>query len=538
MHLKKNHLLINNQKKFNMTYKESGFIMLIVALIFNTSCKKDFSTIGNGLIDNPLFEGKLYDEALVKIYDQRVEKVLSVSSSEILAPNLSVTSFGIYKDNKFGTLTADIIASVSPDAVKFNKEFGQNVKLIGAQLIVPYFSHTKTENGETIYELDSIFGNQPFDIKIYEQTYLLPSYDPNHNLEIKRHYYSDFDFAPFKTTMIGDSLDFEVSNLPYITYKRDNEGNLELDDDDNPIVKDSLAPHMVIKLDTTYFRQKIFDHSGESILSNSQMFKDYFRGVYVEASSNTGEGSFIQFNFNQGKIIVQYTEEIENDNETPNDTSDDFYETFYRELKLPLGEIIINHYENALSGYTQNALNNSDLINGDSEVILKGEAGSESVITLFNDQQLRELRLKDWLINQAELYLYVDENQTDEMLAQAQRIFLFDYDNKKHLADIFAPENTSDNNYKVFNGELNTDDDGNSYYKFGITRHIRNVLSKDSTNVKLGLRVISQIPSILKIKEFFRDPDAYNPKGVILYGNQTGTEFKPVLKIRYTDPDE
>lgn len=521
-----------------MLTKQKSIIVLLLAVILNISCKKDFTTIGNNLIDKPLFKGELYQDGLVRIYDQRVEKVMSTGSASIAGSNLPIASLGIYKDNKFGTLKADVVTDILPDAAKFSQAFGDNVKLLGAKLLVPYFSHTKVVNGDKVYVLDSIFGSHKFEIKIFEQTYLLPSFDPDTNLEARRHYYSDFDFNPYKSTMIADTIGFNVSNDAYITYQREEDGSFKLDDNNEKIVKDSLEPHMVIKLDTTFFRQKIFDHSGEDVLSNTEKFKDYFRGIYMEAISDNGEGLLMQLPFNKAKILVQYTEEQTDDNDTPNDTSDDTVKTVYKEITMKLGNTVVNHYENNLSSYAQTALNNSDLINGDMEIVLKGEAGSEAVIQLFDDQQLRDLRLKDWLINRAELYFYVDETATADMLAQPYRLFLYDYDNSNILADLNAPENLPDNDYKEYSGKLKTDKEGHQYYRFGITRHIRNIIKRDSTNVKLGLRVTSDVHTFLKVKDIFRDPDAYNPKGVILYGNQsTNTTLKPVLKIYYSDPE-
>ncbi len=519
-----------------MLNKRFGLIMMFMLLIITTSCRKEFTTIGNQLIDKPDFEGKLYETATVRIYDERIEKVFSSHSHLNLYSNLPAASLGFYNDGKFGNLEADLISDLSYD-FKLADDLGDNIKILGAQLVVPYFSTTQTDSqGNNYYELDSIYGNQPFEIKIHELTYLLQSYDPDNDLETLRSYYSDFDFTPYKGAVIGDSLDFEVSNEPYITYKRNKDGTFELNDDDEKIIKDSLGPHMIIKLDTTYFRQKIFDRSGEDVLTGESHFKDYFRGIYIDAISNNGDGTFVLMPFNQGKIIIQYTFDQTDDNDTPNDTSDDTVETIYREIVLNLGSIMVNHYENNLTNYAQTALNNSDMINGDDEIILKGDAGAGAVVQLFDEQDLRDLRLKDWMINQAELYFYVDKTQTEEMLAQAPRLYLYNYDDEKNLLDIFAPENNPDYDYKTYDGKLHTDENGDMYYRFGITRHIRNVLKNDSTNVKLGLRICTNIPKPLKTGDIFRDPDAYNPTGVILYGNQSGVK-PPVLKIRYTDPE-
>ena len=521
-----------------MLNKSTGLIILIFALILNTSCKKDYTTIGNRLIDTPHFEGKLFDESFVKIYDNRVESVFSAKLLNDRYNNLPTGAVGIYNDDKFGSLTAGLATSLLPDLTIFNNYLDKdNTKILSARLMIPYYNHTEESNGNTIYKLDSIFGNENFEIKIHELTYLLPTFDPNNNLETYRRYYSDFDFNPFKGTVIGDSLDFQVSTDPVLIYKRNDDGTFELDDNGDKIIKDSLAPHLIIKLDTTFFRQKIFDQAGNDVLSSEDKFKDYFRGLYIDAISQNGDGTFIQMPVDEGYIELTYTYDETDDNGTPGDTSDDTINTIYKEMKMKLAAPMVNHYDNVLSTEAQTALNNSDMINGDAEIFIKGDAGSEAIIQLFDNQQLTMLRQSDWMINQAELYLYVDKTKTGEMLSEAQRLILYNYDDKNQLYDISQLENV-DNDFAAYDGYLHEDDNGNKYYKFGITRHIRNIIKNDSTNVRLGLRVTNYISDYLSVQNLFKDPDAYNPSGTILYGNQTSiSDKKPVLKIYYTDPE-
>jgi hypothetical protein len=519
-----------------MLNKRTGLIILIFALILNTSCKKDFTTIGNQLIDTPHFEGHLFDQSVVKIYDNNVDKVFSAKLLTDAFNNLPVGAVGVYKDDKFGTLTAGLATSLLPDLTVFNNYLDKdNTKILSARLMIPYHNHTDKSGGNTIY-LDSIFGNETMEIKVHELTYLLPTFDPDENLETYRKYFSDFDFTPYKGTVIGDSLNFEVSAESIPIYKRNEDGTFELDNNGDKIVKDSLSPHMVIKLDTTFFRQKIFDQAGYDVLSTEDKFKDYFRGLYIDAISLTGDGTFMMMPVDQGYIEVTYTYDETDDNGTPGDTTDDTVKTIYKEMKLKLAAPMVNHYDNDFSAEAQTALNNSDMINGDEKIYIKGDAGSEAIIQLFDDQQLMELRQNDWMINQAELYLYVDNNAADDLLSEAKRLILYNYDDQKNLTDVNQLENV-DNDFSAFDGKLKEDNNGNKYYKFGITRHIRNVLKNDSVNVRLGLRVTNIIPENLKIRNVFKDPDAYNPSGTVLYGNQTVNGTKPVLKIYYTDPE-
>jgi len=509
-----------------MLNKKNGLIILIFALILSTSCKKEFTTIGNNLIDTPHFEGKLYQEAQVRIYDQPVDRVFSSDLGIKKYENLPYAALGFYNDERFGVLKADIATTLGYDHANLNKDLGDGINILGSKLIIPYFSHEEDE----AYVLDSVYGDTTLDIGVYELTYLLPTYDPETNLEEPQKFYSDFDFSPYKDTLIGEILGFEVTNEPYYIYKRNDDGSFELDDNDEKIVKDSLSPRMVIDLNNDFFQQKIFDHSGEDILTNPELFRDYFRGIYIEAKTTGETGRMMLMPLDEAEILIEYTYE------KPDPETEEGFETLYKEIKLSLGKPRVNHYENTWTSEMQTALENSDFINGDAQIYIKGDAGSEAVIQLFNNSQLRELRRQDWLINQAELYVYVDKIASEQLLAKAQRLLIYNYDTQNHVDDVYFSENINNNN-SALNGKLIVDDNGDMFYKFGITRHIRNVIKNDSVNANLALRVIAKdVPGILNQKDMFIDPDAFDPKGIILQGNQSADK-PPVLKIYYTDPE-
>ena len=102
----------------------------------------------------------------------------------------------------------------------------------------------------------------------------------------------------------------------------------------------------------------------------------------------------------------------------------------------------------------------------------------------------------------------------------------------------------------TFRGILTKDASRKSYYKFRITNHVRNLLTKDSTNVKLGLVVTENISNITSAKlatatSWVRQiPQAsvMNPLGVVLFGNNipaTDPNYDKRLKLEiyYTKPN-
>ena len=513
-----------------MKLKRTIIIISITLFIINTSCKKDFTTIGNNLIEQPDFVGKTYDQAQVTIYDQAVEKVFST--------NLPLHAIGVYNNDAFGVLKAEFVTTLLPDLLKFTPEgFGNNTKILTAEIRIPYFNREKTENGSKTFETDSIFGSEPMEIKVHEINYLLPSYDPNMNLESLRKYYSDFDFSPYFINTIADTIGFVPDLTPFVEYEFENDGSIKLDDNGDPKVKDTVGPQLIIKLDTTFIRQKILDKSKQDELLSTPAFKDYFRGIYFEIIPQNNNGSFIMPDFSKARIFIRYTHDVNNDNGTPNDFTDDFFEPKYEDIKLKFDTTQVNIYQNILKPDMQNALNNSDMINGDENVYIKGDAASQAVVHLFGEQEILDIKNQGWMINKAELYFYVDNTPpgSDDLLPQ--NLFLYDKTHHKPLIDFFDDQNINLQN-KIFDGKLKTDDDGNKYYKFNITEHIRNIIEKDSLNVDLGLRVVTN-PLIYAQSTEFKDPDNHNPKGVILFGNQTSViTKKPKLVIKYTKPEQ
>ncbi len=512
-----------------MNIKRIIFTISLALLLVNISCKKDYTQVGNNMIDKPDFVGIKYEDSKVVTYDKEIDRVFST--------NLPIHAFGIYHSDVFGDLKAEVSTTISRDNLKFKDEgFGENVKILEAKIFIPFFSHTEKDNNDDIVVMDSIFGNKPFNVKIYELGYLLPSYDPDLDLEQQRKYYSDFDFTPNLLTKIADSLNFEPDFHPYITYEREDDGSFKLDDDGHKIQKDSLGPHFAIKVDTTYIRQKIFDKSGQNVLTVTSDFKDYFRGLYFQAEPVNNDGRYMMMKFEEGEMFISYTHDVENDNGTPNDTSDDFVESKYEEIKMKFGSPKVNTYINNHSTDYQNALTNSDPVNGDENIYLKGNAGSETVVHLFDDQELLEMKNNNWKINKAELMFYVNENlqgQTDKM---PENLILFDYMHHTYLKDMLDRDNI-DNANSIFGGKLEEDDNGAKYYKFNISMQIRDIVEKDSINYDLGLRIAPDPFATLQAGKL-KDPDNYTPKGVILNGNQSAVlDKKPKLVIYYTKPE-
>ena len=513
-------------KQIFMINKRIILSISLVFLLINVSCKKNFNTVGNGLLAPPDFEGKIYDQAKIVTYDEAIDSVFST--------NLPLHSLGEFVSPAYGKLKAEFTTTLFPDPKLKGDSLGTNFKILSAEVIIPYFSKKVDDNGTEIIKLDSVYGGGTLDIKIHELGFLLPSYDPNTNLEERRKYYSNFDFNNQFITQIGDTIDFHPSLDPYITYERNDDGSFKLDDDQEKIVKDSLGPQFMVDIDTTFIKHKIFDKVGDIVLESQNAFQDYFRGIYFEITDYSSDGRFMMMDFPKGKIHVSFTHDVVNDNGTPDDASDDFTEEKYDEISLLFNQPKVNYYKNDFSSQMQSAINNSDVVNGDEHIYVKGDAGSGGVVHLFDSQELTNMKSEGWLINKAELVFYVDETLSDNLLPQ--NLVLFDKVDNRLLLDMADPDNVAAKN-GLFGGKLEEDENGNKIYRFKITQHLKNIIENDAVNNDLSLRVITDPNSFIKAFEFV-DPDNHNPKGVVLYGNQASDASKrPKLTIYYTQPD-
>jgi len=188
---------------------------------------------------------------------------------------------------------------------------------------------------------------------------------------------------------------------------------------------------------------------------------------------------------------------------------------------------------------------------------LKGGEGSSGIIELFSgpdmdgngvSDELDELRANNWLINQANLDLYINEDVSPWDVNRVNRIFLFNLDDEQVLEDYLRDPTASEDpalSRQVHLAPLSEDDNGDLFYRVRLTSHINNVINKDSTNVKLGVYVSPNVnePNLIKTKnpqlgisENVPVGMMGTPRGIVLHGNRSATEAKRLkLSIIYTE---
>lgn len=519
-----------------MNFKVMKKIAALVVVIFVFgACDDDFSTIGGGIIDNPT--DVEVREVEVNAYNKKINAVQT--------NNLGNHLLGAHNHPVYGLTEASVLTQLSLSSS--DPQFVDGAQLDSVVLNLPYFSSEveTAEDGSVVYKLDSVYGSSPFKLSIYESNYYLADYDPSTDFQNRQKYYSDQQEV-FEQNLVDGPIyendSFRPSPAAVVYYQENSAG------ENDTIV---AAPAMRIQLPVNFFQQKIIAKEGTSVLANNSNFKNYFRGLFMKAEAVDGEGNMILFNFmnEEAGITLYYSAETDETNEDGETIID------HGSYELNFGNNIVNTFEGEYPEDIRQEIEGSDPQTGEDRLYLRGMEGSMAVIDLFSTpEELEELRNNNWLINEANLKIYVDQNAM-QGVNEPERLYLYDLKNNQVLADysfsanFIGDQNTQDplNSLTNFSERLEKDEDENGVsYTVRLTQHISNILKKDSTNVKLGLVVTQNINqtglSALKNpgEDVSRVPamSVISPEGTVLYGDEAANEEKRLkLRIYYTDLD-
>ena len=559
-------------------------LILVGIVAFFAACDKDFNEIGSDVIGDDHF-GLIKD-------DSQTVLAYNTAIGQVETSNLPVNSLGYYNNPFFGKTKASVVSQVILDTV--NQTIGTNPIVTKVELSLPYFSRLISKDattGDSTYELDSVQGftivndKKVFNkikLSVYENNYTLRDLDASLNfLDVQRYYSGEtaiFDAYKNPVRLNDDSNlsqndEFIYSSAEIKTYKTV---------DGAQVVDTRSVPGMRLKLRNNFFQDKLFGAGAAGKLFNNSVFKDYFRGLYfkVDASpSSPNQGSMSLLNFKQGKIIVTYNVTVT--------SSTGVVSTKERKLAISLGGNSLNLLENEnTSAYTSGVASNNNATTGAYNLFPKGGKGSMAIIKLFGDRDvkgwdnligdfvagsnqipddLEDLRHpadgKKLLVNEANLTFFIDKDKMTGA-AEPNRIYLYDLNNHRPIIDYYldysvAPN--SKNNKFVYGGIIEKDAATSAYnkrgikYKVRLTNHIMNLISKDSTNVRLGLVVTESIGLASNSKllnpisganPFNKYPSSavFNPLGTVLFGNNipvTDPNYAKRLKLEiyYTKPN-
>lgn len=542
-------------------------ILLALGFVGLQSCDKDFSDVG----------GDLIGDGNINIETYTVEDIVSYNQAYGVADtkNLVEIPLGSYNNGVLGQTSSSFVVQVAPNSSAFSL-IGENAKIDSVYIYIPYFSeYDKTENDVALYNLNNVYGDGSFDLKVYQNGYFLNNSNPSEGGDSK--YFSNSS-SVFDSNKIGEMLNdspnsqqntnFVFINKNIVIYKRDKDGNPIKDETTGENQEEErLSPGLWLDLNKEHFHELFIDKKVE--LQDPNTFNDLFRGLYFVASENSSKGAIGLLNIFQGQLVVKYTDEKTSTDSEGNETTVSEKKTMTFSLSNGVSSgnldantnINVNLYQNSNNAQYLDAVSNADTQNGDDKLYIKGGEGSVAIIDLFakNDYaELKKLREEDILINDAILTVYVDNDAMGDNV-NPRRLYLYNYDDETSLIDFSSDTNTNSSYLKaIFGGIFQEENKDNNVegnlYRFRITEYLRSLIkSKDfKENAKLAISMtndyngsllnytknqtlefpINNIPNdITSIPSF----SVSCPVGTILYGVNTDTKDKKMkLEIFYT----
>lgn len=518
-------------------------LILFAFSLVVVSCDKDFNSVGSDLVGDEHFNYEIDSLAEIKAYTK--------ATGEVQTNNLPVNSLGIYKNDVFGTTTASFVTQVGMTVG--NLDYGTNVEIRDVYLYVPFFVSNKVTdaNGDSTYELDSIFSNnynvdvdlgqlssKRFKLSVFENGYFLQNSEPNGGIQ---KYYSDMGSliesnkkgsdsngnSVNNGNRLNDDADISQNDQFYFNkneikiYKKktinsnyvyvDESGN-ELpnqSDETTWVVKERLSPGIYLKLNKNFFYKKFFDGTNPANLNlanmvNNNNFRNYFRGLYFKVEAIAGvEAAMAMLNFSSAKLSIDYSS-ITTGNTSVSDKTVRF------NLGINSGNQTISLVDNNFKqSYLDNGIfnpeNNSSNSNyGKNErLYLKGGVGSVVYMDLFGpdtngnniSDQLELYKNKKWLINDAYIEFYIDTNVMNQLNKKEEplRLYLFDATNQIPLIDFTADATVNTNskfNKSIFGGTIDRENTSRGVkYKIRITNLINNLFNSTNENYNKNLRL-------------------------------------------------
>ncbi|MFO7744834.1 MAG: DUF4270 domain-containing protein [Psychroflexus sp.] len=507
----------------------------IIVLTFLFSCENEYSEVGTDFI-NSIEVQPPYESENVIAYSEKHNAIQTNGFRNYF--------IGHYSDPVFGLSETKLLTQVG--LVQTNPDFGTNPVIDSVVMTLPFYSRQVEENE---YELDSVYGSGSFKLNVYQSNQFLRDLNPgpDGDFQERQLYYTNQldEFSPnIESEPIVTSEVIKPTDLtdPVVLVETTFDGGLDTL---------NLSPRIRIKMPTQYFQEKIINAPNNEVLSSNSAFRNYLRGFLLEAEQQQPVLSMSMFNFQNtdANITIYYRNEVEEEN-TEGETT---VETRYNKFTLSFNGIKLNLYENDFNV----DLSSQDTIQGEENIYLKGGEGSSGVIELFSgpdtdgngfSDELDELRSNNWLINEANLDLYINEEVAPNSKNRIGRVFLFNLDDEEVLEDYLRDPTASDNpnlSRQVHLGPLSEDDNGDLFYRIRLTSHINNVINNDSTNVRLGLYVSENVNELSLVKT--KNPQLgisenvlrgmmETPRGIVIHGNQSATESKKLkLRIIYTE---
>jgi len=516
-----------------------GISLLCFAAI--VSCEKDFSNIGNSVVDNTKFEtGEILLD--VEITPINIE---SVRADNISLGNVAQYWLGGYKSDNYKTIESSIVsqlgllASLKTEDVKAATEDGEIDSIYVLDKVILKLPYTATNigtesDGKPKFRLDSVLGNTSIatSLKVYKNGTYLNTLDPS-NPSQSNSFQSDYNYEitdPIND-LLNEDIGFSFKPSPIDTMliltRNISNGNTYKD----TIRLANKAPFLTVPLDMTKMKALFWDEFKNDQFKTAEAFNTYFKGVIIKTEGTDG---------------ARVTRSLLG---TSTSASIDFHYTITTfekkdgQATLILKDTLPSTYSFPLSGVRNSTYKMSTATTATpaNNFVIQGAAGTMAEVKIIDNTKLLELRANNWLINDASLTFYINQTINTNKDILPQRLLV--YQNKDNGSGGETPTQLS-GSYKeasTFGGNLElSEDDKPEKYNFRITDYFSDLLDGTTSNISPLILKVYNDPTDSAIKNSALDVNVktynWNPRGVtLLNGDETANGVKrAVLKISYS----
>ena len=386
------------------------------------------------------------------------------------------------------------------------------------------------------FDLDSIFSftNQDrFHLTVRPSDYYLRDNDPKTDFLESQAYFSDKQsvFEPF----LGNSL-FDgpvvISDFQYVTYNEDDPTTPDVDESLTIDVSQSRDPGILVELDKSFFQDRIVDLEGYEALRSQSNFKDHLRGLHL--SIDASDDLMLLLDLSTAFIEIEY----EYDSINTQDATDTFRLNFITGSAQGFTQgIAVNTWE--YERLMPTTSNESILPN---RMYLKG--GNVSVVQFELPQRvIDEAKQNNWLINEASLEFYVDQEAMAPIPFEPPRLYMYKSTNSFPIYNArneISSSQTALGVYQNYDASLRRSANGRGEsYKANITDYFNDMVVRDSLNVPINISVSANIAfpqvqqAVLENGSAIDYPlmSGITPFGTVLYGPSLEVTEEKRLKL-------
>ncbi|VDH17399.1 Uncharacterised protein [Algoriella xinjiangensis] len=524
-------------------------IAMVIAMGAVVSCEDEALGLGNNVIGGEA-DGNMKSLDVIA-YNDTVD---TIRSDRFVLQN---GTFGVYKENVFGSTSSKFYAQFRPSSIG-DQDFGKETKIDSVNLVVPVFYSTtkdplsrdtinlsnpgkKSEEKDTIlittkYAVDSLYGNKDLKMTLKVRDISTPLFRDTK-------YFSKLDgsqspittnSAVIGTVTIGSTVENKVVKVKSATAS----------------IYSETVGYKVL-LDRDYFNEKIIKNAKTGLLGDYATFiRENIKGIEFSVDEDNG---FI-VNFKPSNISLNMYYSYKN----PTDKKDG--EKDYKErLNATYGfdftnqwsagtanssNVLVNQIKNDFAGTPfGNAVASPNKIEGDARLYLNGMSGSQ-VNLKFNQAQLDSIKndvdKNGMVIIGAKLKFFID-NDVHKFPKPPYIVAWNNYTkDSKVINELYSDVLEFYNAYPTsvhFNPMVKGDTD---YYTIDVTKHLKSMIEKGNAfeNQSMIITMGNFITSVsdattINSTNPYQNNRAYNPYRIVLHGNKSEVDAKKLKLLVY-----